>query len=75
MKTTRIIKINYSLQRNFRLCCYPLKRKKTEDYSWFYCKQVQEMSQRTLPEAVLHQGQGDKGEVLPRLRYKKPEFF
>ena len=33
------------------------------------------MSQRTLPEAVLHQGQGDKGEVLPRLRYKKPEFF
>ena len=56
-------------------CCYPLKRKKTEDYSWFYCKQVQEMPQRTLPEAVLYQGQGEKWEVLPRLRYKKPEFF
>ena len=33
------------------------------------------MSQGTLPEAVLNQVQGDKGEVLPRLRYKKPEFF
>ena len=33
------------------------------------------MSQSTLPEAVLHQCQGDKGEVLPRLWYKKPEFF
>ena len=28
----------------------------------------------TLPEAVLYQGQGDKGEVVPRLRYQEQEF-
>ena len=28
----------------------------------------------TLPEAVLYQGHGDKGEVVPRLRYKEREF-
>ena len=28
----------------------------------------------TLPEAVLYQGQGDKREVVPRLRYKEREF-
>ena len=44
------------------------------DDSWFYCKQVQETPLRTLLEAVLYQGQGNKGEVLPRLRYKEREF-
>ena len=32
------------------------------------------MSLRTLPEAVLYQGQGDIGEVLSRLRYKEQEL-
>ena len=30
-----------------------LKAQKRQNDSWFYCKQVQEMSQRTLPEAVV----------------------
>ena len=29
-----------------------LKAQKTQDDSWFYCKQVQEMHLRTLPETV-----------------------
>ena len=33
-----------------------LKEQKTEDDSWFYFKQVQEMPLRTLPEAVVYQG-------------------
>ena len=53
---------------------FSLKAQKTQDYSWFYCKQVQEIPLRTLPEAVLYQGQGDKGEVVPRLRYQEQEF-
>ena len=48
-----------------------LKEPKTQDDSWFYCKQVQEMPLRTLPETVVYQGQVDKGEVLPRNRYKE----
>ena len=48
-----------------------LKAQKTQDDSWFYCKQVQEMPLRTLPETVVYQGQVDKGEVLPRNRYKE----
>ena len=48
-----------------------LKEQKTQDDSWFYCKQVQEMPLRTLPETVVCQGQVDKGEVLPRHRYKE----
>ena len=44
------------------------------NYSWFYCKQVQEKPLRTLTEVVLYQGQSDKGEVLPRLCYKEQEF-
>ena len=48
-----------------------LKEPKTQDDSWFYCKQVQEMPLRTLPETVVYQGQVDKGEVLPRHRYKE----
>ena len=45
-----------------------LKVQKTQVDSWFYCKQVQEMHQCTLPEAVVYQGHVDKREVLPRHR-------
>ena len=31
-----------------------LKAQKTQDDSWFYCKQVQEMHHCTLPEAVVY---------------------
>ena len=48
-----------------------LKEQKTQDNSWFYCKQVQDMSLSTLPETAVYQGQVDKGEVLPRHRYKE----
>ena len=48
-----------------------LKAQKTQDDSWFYCKQVQEMPLRTLPKTVVYQGQVDKGEVLSRHRCKK----
>ena len=48
-----------------------LKAQKTQDDSWFYCKQVQEMHLRTLPETVVYQGHLDKREVLPRHRYKE----
>ena len=51
-----------------------LKAQKMQNDSWFYCKQVQEMPLRTLPEAVLYQGQGDNWEILLRLRYKEQEF-
>ena len=44
-----------------------LKVQKTQYDSWFYCKQVQEMHQRTLPEAVVYQGHVDKRELVPRL--------
>ena len=48
-----------------------LKAQKTQDDSWFYCMQIQEMPLRTLPETVVYQGQLDKGEVLSRYRYKE----
>ena len=51
-----------------------LKAQKMQNDSWFYCKQVQEMPLRILPEAVLYQGQGDNWEILQRLRYKEQEF-
>ena len=46
-----------------------LKAQKTQDDSWFYYKQVQEMHLRTLPETVVYQVHLDKREVLPRHRY------
>ena len=52
-----------------------LKAQKTQDDSWFYCKQVQEMHQRTLPGAVAYQVHVDKREVLPRHRYKETRFM
>ena len=52
-----------------------LKGQKAQDDSWFYCKQVQEMHQRTLPEAVVYQGHVDKREVLPRHRYKETRIL
>ena len=36
-----------------------LKEPKTQDDSWFYCKQVQEMPLRTLPETAVYRGQVD----------------
>ena len=48
-----------------------LKAQKTQEDSWFYCKQVQEMPLRTLPKTVVYQGQVDKGQVLSRHGYKK----
>ena len=48
-----------------------LKEQKTQDNSWSYCKQVQEMPLCTPTETVVYQGQVDKGEVLPRNRYKE----
>ena len=44
------------------------KAQKTQDDSWFYGKQVQEMHLCTLPETVVYQGHVDKREVLPRHR-------
>ena len=52
-----------------------LKEQKTQDDSWFYCKQVKEMPLRTLPETVVYHGQVDKGDVLPRHRYKETRIF
>ena len=45
-----------------------LKAQKTQDDSWFYCKQVQEMHQRTLRETVEYQGHVDKSKVPSRHR-------
>ena len=69
------MKIKHYLQRNSNLCCYHFKEQKTQDDSWFYCKQVQEMHQRTLPEAVVYQGHVDKREVLSRHRYKETRIL
>ena len=33
------------------------------------------MPLRTLPETVVYQGQADKGDVLPRHRYKETRIF
>ena len=52
-----------------------LKAQKTQDDSWFYCKQVQEMHLRTLPETVVYQDHLDKREVLPRHRYKETRIL
>ena len=51
------------------------KAQKTQDDSWSYCRQVQEMPLRTLPETVAYQGQIDKGEVLSRHRYKETRIL
>ena len=52
-----------------------LKAQKTQDDSWFNCKQVYEMPLRTLPESVVYQGQGEKEKVLPGHRYKKTRIL
>ena len=48
-----------------------LKAQKTQEGSWFYCKQVQELHLHTLTETVVYQGHVDKREVLPRHRYRE----
>ena len=51
------------------------KAQKPQSDSWFYCKDVQEMSLRVLPQAVVYQGKGGKREVLPTHSYKKPRIL
>ena len=51
-----------------------LKTNKMQDDSWLYCKQIQEMPLRTLPEKLVYRSQVDKVEVLLKHRYKKREF-
>ena len=51
-----------------------LKTNKMQDDSWLYCKQIQEMPLRTLPEKLVYRSQVDKVEVLLRHRYRKREF-
>ena len=51
------------------------KAQKTQSDSWFYCKDVQEMTLRVLPQAVVYQGKGGKREVLPTHPYKKPRIL
>ena len=64
----------HHLQRNSKLCCYHLKSKQTQDDSWFYRKQGQEMPLLTLPETVVYQGQVDKGKYCQDIIIKKKEF-
>ena len=52
-----------------------LKAQKTQDDSWFYYKQVQEMHLRTLPETAVYQDHLDKRKVLPRHRYKETRIL
>ena len=52
-----------------------LKEQKTQDDSWFYCKQVQEMPLRTLPETAVYRGQVDKGKLLSRHRYNETRIL
>ena len=51
-----------------------LKAQKTQDDSWFYCKQVQEMHQRTLPEAVVYKVMLTRGKYCQDIVIKKREF-
>ena len=48
-----------------------LKEQKTQNNSWFCCKQVQEMPIRALPETVVYQGQVDKGKYCQDIVIKK----
>ena len=52
-----------------------LKAQKTQDDSWFYCKQVQEMPPRTLSKTVVYQDQVDKGEAPSRHRHKETRIL
>ena len=52
-----------------------LKAQKTQDDSWFYCKQVQEMPLRTLQETAVYRGQVDKGKLLSRHRYNETRIL
>ena len=54
-----------------------LKEPKTQDDSWFYCKQVPEMPLRTEMSlgTVVFRGQVYKGEVLSRHRYKETRIL
>ena len=54
-----------------------LNAQKTQDGSWFYCMQIQEMPLRALPEAVVYRGQAqvDGGEVISRHRNKETRML
>ena len=69
LKTTLLLYENQILSsEKLQALLLSLEAQKTQDDSWFYYKQVPEMHQRTLPEAVVYQGHVDKREVLPRHR-------
>ena len=52
-----------------------LKAQRTQDDSWFYCQQVQEIPHRSLPKTVLYQDHVDKGEALSKHRYKETRIL
>ena len=52
-----------------------LKAQKTQEGSWFYCKQVQEMHLRTLTEIVVYQGHVDKRDKYCQDIVKKKREF
>ena len=54
-----------------------LNAQKTQDGSWFYCTQIQEMPLRTLPGAVVYRGQAQVGggEVISRHRNKETRML
>ena len=75
LKQNSLSKSNIIFRETPGLYHLHLKRKKTQDDSWFYYKQVSEMLLLTLLEAVVYQGQHDKGELLPWHRYKETRIF
>ena len=52
-----------------------LKAQRTQDDSWFYCKQLQEMPPRTLPKTVVYQDHVEKREALSKHRYKETRIL
>ena len=72
-----LIKIKHYLQRNSRICCYHLKRKKRRMMVGFiaskYKKCLYVLYQKQLPE--VYRGQGGKGGVLTRHRCKETKIL
>ena len=55
---------NQTSPEKLQVLLLSLKQQKTQDDSWFYCKQVQEMPLRTLPGTVVYRGQVDKASTV-----------
>ena len=76
LKTRKLYIENQTLSsEKLQALLLSLKAQKTQDDSWFYCKQLQEMHLRTLPETAVYQGHVDKREVLPRHLYKETKIL